>query len=1070
MWQYHPILLVFILGGFISLAVAVYCLTYIRDRGFSYLVASIGLIGFHVAIYTFAASVKTASTDLNQKVLFYQLEIIGSGVVPSIAVIFALALVGWDRWITRGTIGMLAVVPLIGVPLFILNPGEVMITEPRLVEHYGIYALEHEFTIWFTMLLAWTQFALAVAGGIIIFGERRGLVRREFAMFALLAIWLPPLVTALKVTGIYPPGGDGVNLTPAFAGAMLGLFAYSIFRYRIFQLQPIGRDRAVEEMADGYLLVGPNGLVLDANPSAVRFLTDSSSTDVQYGPADELLPTYTDIEEATPVRFDRYGRTIEIRRSTAQRQREQVGRLYLLRDVTEQQEYEHELQRYERVLENVPVGVYRLTTGDEERLLYGNQALVDIFGAESTSELQNYSVSDFYVDPEDYRDLDKRLLSERTITDEVLHMQRVDGEQFWASMSSTRIFEDGEAYIEGAVQDITERIESQQALRRERMRLQAVTEAVPDLVISFDNEGRYQEVLSGETQLLPKHPDILLGEAVEAGLDVETADLLREALERTLETNEMQVIEYDYPVDGEQRWFEGRFVSLSKEWVVLFAKDVTESKVYEQRLERQNKRLRSLFETTQAAIVEYVVRDGESVAVAINDSFTEMFGYDESDVLDRPIDHLVVPPEQTEEASHLNEQIERGEHFQVEVTREAADGKRPFMLQHTPINTGSTVRGYVSYMDLSELKERERELEELTTRLELALDETNTGVWEWDLRTDELFWDESSRRLWGYERGEFSGMYEEVTNRVHPEDLPTITRKLQQAIESRMKFRADFQIILPSGKLRWIESRGIVVFDEHDDPERMIGVQTDVTERKRVELAIEEQNKKLELLNQIIRHDIRNEANVTLGLVQRLQQDNSAGDESIDERLDRIEACGKRIVDLTEATREVMNVVTQFGETLEPVSLPRVLEREFVDIEMINPDAELRLETDIPDVEIRANDMLGSLFRNLLVNAIKHNDTSTPTIAVSIERDDAEVSVTIEDNGPGIPTEKVESVFEEGVTLRGSEGTGFGLSLVRTLVKQYGGSVTVSEEKSELGGARITVTLPVVSTAKEIQY
>jgi signal transduction histidine kinase len=68
--------------------------------------------------------------------------------------------------------------------------------------------------------------------------------------------------------------------------------------------------------------------------------------------------------------------------------------------------------------------------------------------------------------------------------------------------------------------------------------------------------------------------------------------------------------------------------------------------------------------------------------------------------------------------------------------------------------------------------------------------------------------------------------------------------------------------------------------------------------------------------------------------------------------------------------------------------------------------------------------------------------------------------ITVADNGPGIPEADRESVFTEGKTLPGSDGTGFGLYLVDTLIEQYGGRVTISDAET-LGGVAITVCLPV---------
>ncbi|MDQ2071263.1 ATP-binding protein [Haloarcula sp. H-GB4] len=98
------------------------------------------------------------------------------------------------------------------------------------------------------------------------------------------------------------------------------------------------------------------------------------------------------------------------------------------------------------------------------------------------------------------------------------------------------------------------------------------------------------------------------------------------------------------------------------------------------------------------------------------------------------------------------------------------------------------------------------------------------------------------------------------------------------------------------------------------------------------------------------------------------------------------------------------------------------------------------------------------MFRNVLTNAIQHNDSAPPSVAVDVTDDGDAVSVTVSDNGPGIPDEQKRTVFERGEKRPDSEGTGVGLYLVRTLVDAYGGDVWV--EDNEPRGAVVGLTLP----------
>jgi signal transduction histidine kinase len=117
------------------------------------------------------------------------------------------------------------------------------------------------------------------------------------------------------------------------------------------------------------------------------------------------------------------------------------------------------------------------------------------------------------------------------------------------------------------------------------------------------------------------------------------------------------------------------------------------------------------------------------------------------------------------------------------------------------------------------------------------------------------------------------------------------------------------------------------------------------------------------------------------------------------------------------------------------------------------------VEGSIPDVEVVGNDMLGSVFRNLLRNATQHNDKTPPEVTVSAAEHDDIVEVRIADNGPGVPDAQKDEIFGRGEKGLESSGAGIGLYLVQSLVDTYGGDVFVEDNDPE--GAVFVVELPI---------
>jgi signal transduction histidine kinase len=221
-------------------------------------------------------------------------------------------------------------------------------------------------------------------------------------------------------------------------------------------------------------------------------------------------------------------------------------------------------------------------------------------------------------------------------------------------------------------------------------------------------------------------------------------------------------------------------------------------------------------------------------------------------------------------------------------------------------------------------------------------------------------------------------------------------------------------------------------------------------------VALERKTEQLLLLNRITRHDIRNEMNVVSGWTEHLAENT---DEEGDQIRQRIRDSSQHVVDLTKAVREFVETLQTAGDPdLQAVDLESVVTNELTKRRTTFEDADFVITREIPRVYVRANDLLASVFRNVLNNAVQHNDSDTPRVEVTVLEYGETVTVTVADNGPGIPQRQRDAVL--GRTEQGLDhpGAGLGLYLVDTLLTQYGGAVRIGD--AELGGASIEVELP----------
>ena len=150
-----------------------------------------------------------------------------------------------------------------------------------------------------------------------------------------------------------------------------------------------------------------------------------------------------------------------------------------------------------------------------------------------------------------------------------------------------------------------------------------------------------------------------------------------------------------------------------------------------------------------------------------------------------------------------------------------------------------------------EIEERQRietALRASRERLVLAQQVGKMGTCEWDFKTGELLWTEEMEVLFGLAPGSFEGRYEHWLKRVHPDDRTGADLAAQRTAIEGTDFDTEFRIIRSDGELRWVTARAQVFYDDSGKPDRLIGVNMDITDSKQAEQALQQHSKRLNLL------------------------------------------------------------------------------------------------------------------------------------------------------------------------------------------------------------------------------
>ena len=447
---------------------------------------------------------------------------------------------------------------------------------------------------------------------------------------------------------------------------------------------------------------------------------------------------------------------------------------------------------------------------------------------------------------------------------------------------------------------------------------------------------------------------------------------------------------------------------------------------------------------------------------AVNDAWVELLGYDRQEARSRNFVDFLTPDSRGAFESAFQEFKSDGALSGVDVDVVQATGETVRVTIDGKIqygNEGGVIRAHCQFVEASRSEtdtasgRHPQELNGETTvteeSLKLAIEGARLGVWDWNMQTEQVLRDELLTNMLGYSPAEMGDRLSDWERLVHPEGKKRHNEALEEHIENRTEYyECDYRMKTKSGDWKWVRTMGTVVERAADDtPLRAVGIHQDIDEQKRNHQKLARKTDQLEALNRVVRHDIRDQMSVVYGWAQELEE---YVDEDGKVALEHVLEASEDVIDLTEVVRDIVQSLESDGESsLEPVEFSRHLRTELERKRELYPQATFSVDGEIPSVSVRANEMLASVFRNLLANAVEHNDADTPevTVETTVRRDS--VVVRIADNGPGLGAESAETLFESGEKGVESTGTGTGLYLVHSLVEEFGGDVWVEERDSQ---------------------
>ncbi|RLM76352.1 PAS domain-containing protein [Halorubrum sp. Atlit-26R] len=369
-----------------------------------------------------------------------------------------------------------------------------------------------------------------------------------------------------------------------------------------------------------------------------------------------------------------------------------------------------------------------------------------------------------------------------------------------------------------------------------------------------------------------------------------------------------------------------------------------------------------------------------------------------------------------------------------------------------------TVTGALGlFQDITERKRYEAALESTREELRTVIDLMPDLVFVKNREGEYLLANEATAAAYGKTPEEVEGKTE---GEIIPDadDSDAFRQDDLEVIESgEPKNVGEETLTTAAGDTRILQTTKIPYQIAETGEDAVLGYARDVTDLKEYERTLEEQRDNLKLLNQVVRHDIRNQLMVVESYTELLED--SLPDDRSRTYARTVIGAARQAAEITETAKDVTDVLLQAGSDRTPMRLRTELTGQIQRVRSDEDRAAVTVDGSIPDVTVLADDLLEAVFRNLLTNAVVHNDKRVAEIAVSTELSAEAVRVSIADNGPGIADDHKEQIFQEGEKGLESGGTGIGLYLVKTLVDKYDGDVWVTD--NDPTGSVFTVELPL---------
>jgi PAS domain S-box-containing protein len=860
-----------------------------------------------------------------------------------------------------------------------------------------------------------------------------------------------------------------------------------------------------------------SGRILDINNRMLEIYgyTRAEALTVEIGDLSEGAPPYSQVEASENVRkallegiqvFQWHSRKkngelfwseVSLRRITIQ---ESDRIIAVVRDISGRKQLEDVLRmreiRHQAILDSAMDGFW--VVSHDGRIMEVNDAYCQMSGY-SKQELLNMSIADFDVQEtaDDAVAHNNKIMAQGCDRFVARH-RRKDGTVYDVEVSATFMPIEGGILV-GFLRDITERKLAEESLRKSKATFKAFYDlGLVGLTITSPEKGwinindclcnmlGYTEAeLRTMTWEQVTHPDDLDADSEQFGRVLE-GEIDGYELEKRFITRSGEIIFTKLVVRCVRK------TDRSVEFIAAMVEDISEREQIENDLRDAEWKFKALFENGpigvayHSMIYDELGKPEDYYFIDANENYLELTGVDPRGktvtqafpgIENDPFDWIGTFGQvaKTGKPIHFEQYLQSNDRWYDVVG-----------YQYKPDHF------VASFVEITDRKRAEETLHESEFRWKFALEGAGDGVWDWNIQAGEAYYSPRYKEMLGYSEDEIGNTSDEWLKRIHPDDVTGVMTALKPYIEGKAGTASvEYRMSCKDGCWKSILGRGMVVScDSNGKPLRMIGTNTDLTERKTVEqerrtLELQmQQAQKLESLGVLaggIAHDFNNILMAIMGnadlALMRINKESPAV-----ENLHRIEQAAARAADLA---KQMLAYSGKGKFVIENIDLNILLEEMLHMLEVsISKKAVLRLNphTPLPSVEADATQMR-QIIMNLVINASEAIGDKSGVIAITTGCMDCDrnylndvwldeniseglyVYLEIADTGCGMDKATLAKLFDPFFTTKFT-GRGLGMAAVLGIVRGHKGAIKVYSEPKR--GTTFKILLPASNRPIEI--